>query len=106
MDHPLFEWPVLARLWDDLDAHVRAATIRTPGWAAAYRHGGRTLMRSLAVIRFGEDMRDASLAPYFISNLFRVHFEMLIALREIAIDSRFADVDGLIVTAVNHRLGH
>ena len=28
--------PVLARLWDELDAHVRAAMTQTPGGAAAY----------------------------------------------------------------------
>ena len=43
---------VLARLWDELDAHVRAAMIQTPGGAAAYLKGCNPVWNTVGRVTF------------------------------------------------------
>ena len=57
-------------------------------------------------VRFGEDRRNPFLAPYFVPSPFRVGFEVLVALREVAINCRFAGIHRLIVAVVDNGLGH
>jgi SNF2 family DNA or RNA helicase len=44
--------PVLARLWDELDAHVRAAMTQTPGGAAAYLKSCNTVWNTVGRVTF------------------------------------------------------